>query len=311
MWSFKGQGFRYEPKQHDVPANVQRPTLNPPVSPNVSIIIVSWNVRELLRQNLARLLQIGETFPLEIFVVDNDSRDGTREMVRAEFPSVRLLVNAWNAGFAAACNRAARLASGEVILLLNPDMLVEPGAIERTYKELVDHVDVGVVGAQLVGQDKKPIHSVRRDPSFSDQLFVLLKLTKRFPRVMDQYLANDFDYTKTQDVEQVRGSFFAFRRALGAELGFLDERYFIWFEEVDFCRRVRGKGLKIRYLSEALAHDAVGQSFKQQSFAWKQRQFSRSMALYFSRWAPAWQAGVIWALRPGIICAAAIHDFFL
>lgn len=281
------------------------------MSPKVSIITVSWNVRDLLRDNLAQLSLYVKDFPLEIIVVDNDSHDGTRDMVRAEFPQVRLLVNGFNAGFAAACNRGARVATGETVLFLNPDMRVVPGALERAYTELMSHTDVGIVGAQLVAKDGTPINSVRRDPAFADQFATLLKVGKFFPSVMNRYIAHDFDYTKTQDVEQVRGSFMLMRRSFGEEIGWWDERYYIWFEDVDLCRRVRHLGFKVRYLAEAEAHDAVGQSFKQQPLLWKQRQFSRSMATYFSRWEPAWQGWVIRLLRPPVIAAAWIHDLFL
>ncbi len=279
--------------------------------PKVSVVTVSWNVRDLLRDNLAQLSLYAKHFPLEIIVVDNDSHDGTRDMVRAEFPEVRLLVNGSNAGFAAACNRGARVATGETVLFLNPDMRLAPGALERAYQELTAHQDVGIVGARLVAQDGTPIASVRRDPSFADQLVTLVKAGKFFPTVMDRYLAKDFDYAKTQDVEQVRGSFMLLRRSFGEEIGWWDERFYIWFEDVDLCRRVRHLGLKIRYVADAEAHDAVGQSFKQQPLLWKQRQFSRSMATYFSRWHPTWQSWIIRVLRPPVIAAAWVHDLFL
>lgn len=281
------------------------------MSPKVSIITVSWNVRELLRENLAQLSVYAKDFPLEIIVVDNDSHDGTRDMVRAEFPHVRLLVNGFNAGFAAACNRGARIATGETVLFLNPDMRVSPGALECAYQELMDYPDVGIVGARLVGKDGKPINSVRRDPAFADQLATLLKVGKFFPNTLNRYLAADFDYAKTQDVEQVRGSFMLMRQSFGEKISWWDERFYIWFEDVDLCRRARQAGCKVRYLAAAEAHDAVGASFKQQPLLWKQRQFSRSMATYFSCWAPAWQSFMIRALRLPVIVAAWVHDLFL
>ncbi len=281
------------------------------MSPKVSVVTVSWNVRDLLRENLAQLLREGETFPLEVIVVDNDSHDGTRDMVRAEFPQVRLLPNAWNAGFAYACNRGARVARGETVLFLNPDMRVEPGALQRAYKEVTARQDVGIVGIQLTSADGSPIRSVRRDPAFADQFATLLKVGRFFPQALDRYLAADFDYRKTQDVEQVRGSFMMMRRTFGEEIGWWDERYYIWFEDVDLCRRVRVAGKRVVYLADARAHDAVGQSFKQQRLLWKQRQFSRSMATYFSRWHPAWQAALIRAARPFVVAGAWAHDLFL
>lgn len=274
----------------------------------MSIVIVSWNVRELLRANLARLSSLADTVTREVFVVDNGSCDGTADMVRSEFPWVRLITNAWDAGFAGPNNQALRLARGEVVLLLNPDMLVESGALEATYKTLTQDAGIGVMGIRLMGQDGQPIGSVRRDPDFWSQLIILLKLPHLFPQINRQYLYADFDYSRTQDVEHVRGSFFAFRRALLETVGYLDERYHLWFEEVDYCKRARQAGLRIRYVAGVCAHDYVGKGFAQMKHLEKQRIFTESMGLFFRKWHPYWQYAVLTMLRPFALAASALLD---
>ncbi len=251
----------------------------------MSIIIVSWNVKELLRQNLAQLLILRrEDFLFEVFVVDNGSKDGSAKMVRDEFPWVHLVQNDYNAGFARACNQAIRMAKGEVILLLNPDNRVEAGTLERTHQELIEHHDIGVLGVRLVDAKGDVVRSVRRDPRLRDQIATFLKLPRFFPSIHDRYLAKDFDYTISQDVEQIRGSYFAFRRALVQQIGMLDERFFIWFEEVDFCKRVRGFGFRIRYCADVICTDFVGKSFAQVSVWKKQRMFFTSAWKFFWKW---------------------------
>lgn len=272
--------------------------------PNLSIVIVTWNVRELLRANLARLFSLKTSCSFEVFVVDNGSYDGTAYMVRHEFPQATLITNAWDAGFAGPNNQALRLAKGEVLLLLNPDMLVEEGALDVTYQTLKADPAIGVMGIKLMGQNGKPINSVRRDPDFLSQLIILLKLPHLFPRINQRYMRTDFDYEQSQDVDHVRGSFFAFRREILETVGYLDAGYHIWFEEVDFCKRVRQKGMRVRYVAEAYAHDYVGKGFEQMKRLETQRIFTTSMVRYFRKWHPGWRPLVLNVVRPiGIVAA--------
>lgn len=277
-------------------------------NPQVSIVIVSYNVRDALRANLARLFALAGEPTFEVFVVDNGSADGTTRMVRTEFPQVRLIVNDYNAGFATANNRALRLCRGEVCLLLNPDMVVEPGALAVAHRSLMEDASIGVLGIRLLGPHGRPVPSVRRFPDFLSQLVVLSKFGRLVPSLLDRYLCVGFDYGVSQDVDQVRGSFFAFRRALLRTVGFLDEDYFIWFEEVDFCARVRRFNLRVRYSAEATARDLAGRSAAQVPRWWKQAVFTRSMATYFLEHGELWQWAAILLLRPFAVGAAGLGD---
>jgi GT2 family glycosyltransferase len=279
--------------------------------PAVSLIIVSWNVQEALAKNLERLLYVSAHVVFEIIVVDNGSHDGTPTMLRTRFPRVHLIQNDTNRGFAYACNQGLKVATGEVLVLFNPDMLMGNGVIDYTYELLKSQQDIGILGVALKKPDGRVVASVRRDPQITDQLAILLKLAKLFPSLTNRYLATDFDYTQSQEVEQLRGSYFAFRRDVYENVGELDaDNFFIWFEEVDYCRRVRKAGYKIWYSAEVSCTDLVGQSFKQQRLALKQARFSRSMAQYFLKWHSVWQGGCILVLRPFVIVAAWVVDVF-
>ncbi len=279
--------------------------------PTISLIIVSWNVREALVRNLERILSISSPYKIEVIVVDNGSHDGTPTMMRTRFPKVAFVQNDANRGFAYACNQGLKLAKGEILVLFNPDMLLGKHVVEHTVETLRRRQDIGVMGVKLLKPDGSLVSSVRRDPQLTDQLAILLKVAKVFPRVTNRYLATDFDYTQSQVVDQVRGSYFAFRREVYEKIGQLDaERFFIWFEEVDYCRRVREAGYVIWYSADVSCTDLVGQSFKQQHLAIKQARFSQSMAQYFLKWHPAWQGWTVLILRPFVVVAAWIADRF-
>ncbi len=281
------------------------------VKPSISIIIVSWNVRALLEANLKRLFSLSCPYPIEVFVVDNASHDGSARMVREQFPQVHLITNDWDAGFAGPNNQALRLAKGEVVLLLNPDMLVEEGALQKTYEKLMQDKSVGVLGIRLNRASGEPIENVRRFPDLASQLAVLLKYSRVFPHVMDHYLYRDFNYSVSQEVDQVRGSYFAFRRELLLSVGYLDEAFHIWFEEVDFCRRAQAAGMRVWYEASVSAQDFVGRSMVQMKHFEKQRIFSASMIHYFKKYHPWWQTALLILARPIGLILSFLADVFV
>ena len=275
---------------------------------DLSIIIVSWNVREYLEANLTRLFSMPCKYTREVFVVDNGSSDGSAVMVRERFPQVRLIQNDWDAGFAYPNNQAMRIADGRVIVLLNPDMLVGENVLDRTYETLMNDRSIGVLGVCLNDAEGRALKTIRRYPTFGSQLAILLKLQHFFPKLMSWYEWWDFDYTRSRDVDQVRGSYFAFRRDTMDTVGMLDSDYHIWFEEVDYCRRVRAKGMRVFYLANVACEDKVGRGVSKMKRAETQAVFTASMAHYFRKWHPWWQYAVISVLRPFAIFAARIAD---
>jgi len=294
---------------------------------DLSIIIVSWNVQEKLKENLKAIYQTspqpspsqGEgAISFEIFVVDNNSADNTAEMVKNEFPRVKLIVNKENLGFAKANNQAIKKAQGDLVLLLNPDMRVFPDTFANMIKWMRKNKQATVAGCHLIDEKGNTINHVRRFPTVWDQLAIVLKLPHVFPNILNKYLRTDFDYNKAAKVDSIRGGFFMFRTSpptdakalagkpaplLGKERGamkkiLLDERYFLWFEEVDFCRQIvrtrhgafRGE---VWYTPAAQCVDYVGQSFSQVNTMRKQKYFRDSQLAYFKKWHPAWQYRIL------------------
>lgn len=268
---------------------------------DLSIIIVSWNVKDKLRANLRALLESQTKYQLEILVVDNNSEDGSAEMVAAEFPDVQLIVNNDNLGFAKANNQALKLALGRYLLLLNPDMLVETDTLEKMLTWAETHPEATISGYKLTSPEGKIIPQVRRFPRFSDQLFIILKFPHLFPALLNGYLEKNFDYYQAAAVDSIRGACFlinrsAWKKISSQDFPLLDERYFIWFEEVDFCRQVKAKGGEVWYSPAAKLIDYVGASFNQVGHSKKQGYFADSMLKYFLKWQPRWQAQVLrWA----------------
>lgn len=256
---------------------------------DLSIIIVSWKVREKLRENLKALFNSKGDFSFEVFVVDNNSGDGSVEMIRESFSEVKLIANSDNLGFAKANNQAIKEASGDFILLLNPDMKVFSDTLENSLNFSKNNPQAVVSGFKLVNEKGEIIKQIRKFPKLLDQLIIILKLPHIFPFLLNSYIPKDFDYEKTAKVDSVRGAFFlinkkAYQKISEKDKPFLDERYFIWFEEVDFCREIKSLGGEVWYSPEAKCLDYVGASFSQVKRGLTQRYFRDSMLSYFKKW---------------------------
>jgi len=256
---------------------------------DLSIIIVSWNVKEKLRENLSVLFKSERNLDFEIFVIDNNSEDGTVEMIGRDFKQVKLISNKENLGFAHACNQGISESRGDFILLLNPDMKVFPDTISNMVEWMRKNKKASVAGCHLVNEKGETIKHVRRFPKFLDQLAVVLKLPHLFPGILKKYIRENFDYNQAQKVDSIRGGFFMIRRETIEKVGLFDERYFIWFEEVDYCKQINKIGGEVWYTPTAKCIDYVGQSFKQVKRGKAQKYFRDSQLKYFEKWHPLWQ----------------------
>lgn len=228
---------------------------------DLSVIIVSWRVKELLEQCLESIFRQTQDLQLEVIVIDNDSGDGTAEMVKNNFPTVQLVASQINLGFARAANLALRRAKGKFLLLLNPDTKLIDNSLKKSVDFMEERPDIGVMGCRLLNHDLTLQPSVRRFPRLLDHCLMVLKLHHLFP--LKRYLAADFDYGETGAVDQVMGAFFMVNRSAFSQIGFLDEKYYIWFEEVDYCQRAKKAGFSVSYYPEAKIIHYGGQSFKQ------------------------------------------------
>lgn len=276
--------------------------------PTVTAIIVSWNVREALRQCLENVRRsIGVV--VRTVVVDNASADGSADMVERAFPEVRLIKNQGNRGFAAAVNQGIERSRGDV-LLLNPDALLQPDTLEKLEHGLARNPHAGIVGPQLRYPDKALQPSVRRFPRAVDLVLTLLKLPNFFPGLLKRYAATDLDYDRQQVVDQVMGSCFLIRRRTLEDVGTFDERFYLWFEEVDFCKRAKAKGWMTMLIPDAQAAHERGASFKQLPPVQKQGILMRSMYHYAKKHFNFFSAELVYAVGVVSMLLAACQQLF-
>lgn len=248
----------------------------------LSIIIVSWNVRELLRKCLISIFN-QTRIPFEVIVVDNASRDGSAAMVAKNFPQVRLIRNSKNVGFAKANNQGVKIATGEYMIFLNDDTEIKSGALEKMATWLDQHPETGIIGARLLNPDGSlQLGTARRFPGFKVLATMLLgwhSLLLRQEWLRRYYMLGD-QFTRDTKVDQVMGASLMTRKNLLNKLGGFCEEFWIWFEEVDLCQRCKEAGYKIFVISQAEIVHHQGKSFVQIFKLKKFCQLSRSLLIY-------------------------------
>lgn len=251
----------------------------------VSIIIVSWNVRELLKKCLESIYRHRADLDIEIIVIDNNSGDDTVDMIKQNFPEIKVIGNHNNLGFGAANNQGIKQSTGDYILLLNPDTEIRNNALRKTLDFIKTNDRAGIVGCKHLNPDLTLQPSVRRFPKPLAIFLILTKLAKIFPTwpPIYKYLYKDFNYKQSQVVDQVNGSFMLIKKELLQEIGGFDENFFIWFEEVDLCRRAKKVLWEVWYFAQAEIIHHGGQSFKQQLTFKKQKLFFKSALYYFQK----------------------------
>ncbi|HHS98580.1 MAG TPA: glycosyltransferase family 2 protein [Chloroflexi bacterium] len=259
---------------------------------DLSVVIVNWNVRDLLRRCLSSLLVAGRSSPVdqqpaisvEVVVVDNGSTDGSVEMVRAEFPQVRLIANPDNRGFTVANNQGIEVAQGRYVLLLNPDTEVLGDALATMVAFADGHPDVGVVGPQLLNPDGSVQSSRRRFPTLATAFFESTWLQPYAPRrLLERYYVLDRPEDEVQDVDWVTGAALMARREAIEQVGLLDEGFFMYSEELDWCRRFKEAGWRVVYLPTARIVHYVGKSSEQVLPA-RHIHFQTSKVRYFRKY---------------------------
>ncbi len=231
----------------------------------LSVIIVSWNVRDLLQRALASVYASwGEQPGLEIIVVDNASHDDSVAMLRENFPGVHIIANTENRGFTGGNNQGLAAATGDFLLLLNPDTEVVDDALPRMAAYLQAHPDVGMVGPQLLNPDGSVQSSRRRFPTLPVLFLESTWLEKLAPRkLLRSYYAQEQPDDLVQDVDWITGAAMLTRRETVAQVGGMDEGFFMYSEELDWCRRIREAGWRVVYFPEARIVHYEGKSSEQ------------------------------------------------
>ena len=237
-------------------------------APDLSILIVTWNVRELVLACLRSIVADRGAPPLEVILVDNASEDGTVEAVVEHFPSVRVLANRQNVGFPRANNQALALARGRHVLYLNPDTEVYPGTLSACMTELDGNADIGLVGCRLEYADGRIQYECARTMyRFRHLVFELLYLHMFFPRsrIFGSHLMGDWDHRGRRDVEGVTGAFMMVPREVASGVGGLPEEVFMYHEDLALCLRIQRSGRRLRYLGDVGAVHHSGQSSRKSS----------------------------------------------
>jgi len=224
---------------------------------DLSIIIVNWNTKDLLLQCLKSVYKAVKEMETEVIVIDNGSQDGSGMEVKGTFPAVQLMENEKNLGFAKAANQGLRKASGRYALLLNPDAQVKEGAIDRMCSFMDAPPEAGVAGAQLLNSDGSKQNSIANFPSLATELLNKSLLRWLFP---DRFLGKERDYPEPVEVDSVIGAGMMVRRDTMEQVGLLDEGYFLFLEETDWCYRMKKAGWKIYHVPHAEIYHFQGKS---------------------------------------------------
>ncbi|HVN57301.1 MAG TPA: glycosyltransferase family 2 protein [Bacteroidales bacterium] len=217
---------------------------------DLSVVIVSYNVRHFLEQCLRSVMKASVGISCEILVVDNNSADGSCSMVSTAFPSVKLIRNSGNPGFSAACNQAITAATGDFILLLNPDTVVEEDTFRKCITFMTDHPDAGALGVRMLnGSGRLLPESKRAFPTPSTAFFRISGLSALFPRsgYFNRYYMGDTDSSSTAEVEVLSGAFMFIRKKVLEQTGLLDESYFMYGEDIDLSYKIVKAGYKNYY----------------------------------------------------------------
>jgi GT2 family glycosyltransferase len=231
----------------------------------LSIIIVNYNTEKLLKGCLESVYASANGTPLDIWVVDNNSRDNSMPMVKSQFPSVQVLENPSNVGFSKANNMVISRSRSEYILLLNPDTLVMGDAIERMLTFMNKHPEVGIAGCKVLNRDGTLQLACRRSiPTPKAAFFRLMGLSLLFPKskTMAQYNMTYKSPDQTHEVDAVSGAFLMIRRKVVEDIGLLDERFFMYGEELDWCLRAKRAGWTVMYHPDAQIVHYKGESTK-------------------------------------------------
>ncbi|MGD9497192.1 MAG: glycosyltransferase family 2 protein [Armatimonadota bacterium] len=282
--------------------------------PALSVCIVSWNTRDLLDACLLSIEGAPDSTSREIIVVDNASADGSAEMVRKRHPEARVIANEHNLGYAVGNNQAIEAASGELLLLLNPDIIVAGGALDTLVGFLDGTPAAGAVAPRLVLTDGSTQASCRSFPTPDVVLYEVLGLSRLFPRSrrFGKYRMTWWDYDDERPVPQPMASALMIRREVVEQVGVMDERFPIFFNDVDLCKRIWEAGWEIWFTPRACLVHVGGASTSQvrkNMLVQSHRSFLRFYRKHYYGKLPWWQYwGAVALLRVGHALRVFTHD---
>jgi len=251
---------------------------------DISVVIVSWNVKDFLRKCLSSIYRFTEGLDFEVFVVDNNSSDNTAAMVKEEFPQVRLIANQENLGFSRANNLALNKCAGRYILFLNPDTELIENSLKMMAEFMGAHPEVTALGCKLVFPDGSLQHSSRYFPSPFTDLMENLYLDAIFPYsgFFNRYKMGFWSHDRMREIDVPYGACLLVRKETLDKIGFFDERFFMYYDEIDLCYRIKKARGKIYFVPDIKVVHYGNKSYKQaalQCDRWK----LRSKLLFFEK----------------------------
>ncbi|NLG39887.1 MAG: glycosyltransferase family 2 protein [Fibrobacter sp.] len=231
---------------------------------DVSIVIVSWNSQKLLDLTLESIIKFTKKVTYEIIVVDNSSDDGSEEMVKNKYPDVKIIQSGSNHGFAKGNNIGIAVGKGKHLFLINSDIEIFDDCISQMYFFLEENPDVGLCGPTILDKNRTIQRSCMGFPNLINSLAFALFLDRIFPKskLLGGYLMNYWKHNSTKDVDVINGCFWGVRGTVMKKLKGLDERFFMYGEDIDFCRRVKDLGFRVVYYHLAMAIHYGGGSSK-------------------------------------------------
>jgi GT2 family glycosyltransferase len=224
---------------------------------DLSVIIVNWNTKEYLLHSLESIYSTEGRGGWDLVVVDNGSQDGSIAEVKKRFPGVKLNENKTNLGFSKATNQGMRISSGKYLLLLNPDTQIKEKSVGRLVLFMDGHPEAGIAGPQLLNEDGSKQNSIANFPSLATELLNKSALRWLFPK---KFPGKERDYSEPIEVDSVIGACMLVRRKAMEQVGLLDEDYFLFFEETDWCFRMKRAGWKIYHIPQAEIYHFQGRS---------------------------------------------------
>jgi len=251
---------------------------------DVSVIIVNWNTAQITCDCLESVYQQTDGIDFEVIVIDNASSDDSVAVIKEMFPQVVLIENDDNAGFAAANNQGMTVAKGRYVLLLNSDTIVLDKAIEKTISFADSHPEAGIVGCRVLNEDKTLQLSCFMFPSILNMALWVTYLFKLFPR--SRFFGREkmtwWNRKDEREVDVLTGCFMLVRREAIEQVGTMDEQFFMYFEETDWCYRFKKAGWKVVFTPDAEIIHLGGASSKQVRIPMV-KQWRKSMLLYYKK----------------------------
>ncbi|MBU4421568.1 glycosyltransferase family 2 protein [Candidatus Parcubacteria bacterium] len=219
----------------------------------LSIIYINYNTRQLLKQSLKHLFLISPAIDFEVIVVDNNSSDGSSEMLLEKFPQVKVIRSEKNLGYAGGANLGLKNASGSVVAVFNADIFITQNSLETAVNYMDNHIDIAMVGPKLINADGSLQYSCYQFPRPYIPILrrTFLGETKWGKRKVDKYLMKDYSHEDARQVDWLLGGALIARKSALFEVGFFDERYFLYFEDTDLAHRLKDKNYKLIYLPSA------------------------------------------------------------